>query len=327
MDFCEASHEKDIIGKDDFNFFNKKNAKAARKDDLKVMRDLKPILQQEVTLNDEGHKNGTYLFSKIPLIDTDGHAYGLVSIRMNITDIKRKEIELRKLVDVTSTQNEKLINFAHIVSHNLRSHSANFSMLLDFLSCEDCEEERKKIMKMLIDSSDNLLETLDDLNEVVHITTNTSLQKKYIPLNKKIATAQQNLGAELNKYNINVINSIADHMKIRVVPAYIDSILINFMTNGIKYSSPERDSFIKFSASVEGDYTVLQVEDNGLGIDLDKYGEKLFGMYKTFHTNRDSKGIGLYITKNQIEAMQGKITVASKVGKGTTFKIYFNDKD
>ncbi len=327
MEFCDVTDEKKIIGKDDFNFFDKKNAELARKDDLQVMRDLKPILRKEITLKDEGNKNGTFLISKTPLIDTDGHAYGLVSIRMDITDIKRKEIELRKLVDVTSSQNEKLINFAHIVSHNLRSHSANFSMLLDFLTNEKSETEKERIMKMLVDSSDNLLETLDNLNEVVHITTNTSLHKKYIQINKKIAAVQQNLSAELDQHNIEVINTIKNHVKIRVVPAYIDSILTNFMTNGIKYRSPERDSFIRLSASVEGDYTVLHIEDNGLGIDLDKYGEKLFGMYKTFHNNKDAKGIGLYITKNQIEAMKGKVTLDSKVGKGTTFKIYFNDKD
>jgi len=49
-------------------------------------------------------------------------------------------------------------------------------------------------------------------------------------------------------------------------------------------------------------------------------------MYKTFHKNHDSRGIGLFITKNQIEAMGGTIEVKSEVGKGTTFKIYFNEE-
>ncbi|MFS4494163.1 PAS domain S-box protein [Maribacter sp. 2308TA10-17] len=327
MDFCKVASTAEIIGKDDFSFFEKTRAEITRKDDLSVMRDLKPILRKEVTHKEDNGESSTYLISKIPLIDTDEHAYGLVSIRMNITDIKKTELELRKLIDVTSSQNEKLINFAHIVSHNLRSHSANFSMLLDFLANEKSEVEKERIMKMLLDSSDNLLETLDNLNEVVHITTNTSLHKKYLQLNKKIAKVQQNLSAELEQNKIEIINTIKNHVKIRVVPAYIDSILTNFMTNSIKYRSLERDSFIRLSTSVEGDYTVLHIEDNGLGIDLDKYGEKLFGMYKTFHDNKDAKGIGLYITKNQIEAMRGKVTVDSKVGKGTTFKIYFNDKD
>ncbi|MEP3208568.1 MAG: PAS domain S-box protein [Maribacter sp.] len=327
MEFCNVTSEQDIIGKDDFNFFDKSQAEITRKDDLAVMRDLKPILRKEVTHNEGNDEQSTYLISKIPLIDSDEHAYGLVSIRMNISEIKQKELELRKLIDVTSSQNKKLINFAHIVSHNLRSHSANISMLLDFLAAEKSDLERGKLMKMLLKASNNLLETLDNLNEVVHITTNTSLRKKQVKLNTKIAAVKQNLSAELNQHNIKVLNSIRDNVKIRVVPAYIDSILTNFMTNVIKYRSPKRNSFVKLSSSTEENYTVLHIEDNGLGIDLDKYGEKLFGMYKTFHENKDAKGIGLYITKNQIEAMGGKIAVDSTVGKGTTFKIYFNDKD
>ena len=59
-----------------------------------------------------------------------------------------------------------------------------------------------------------------------------------------------------------------------------------------------------------------------MGIDLEKYGEKLFGLYKTFHGNKDARGIGLFISKNQIEAMNGKIEVESKLNIGTTFKIH-----
>jgi sensor histidine kinase regulating citrate/malate metabolism len=79
------------------------------------------------------------------------------------------------------------------------------------------------------------------------------------------------------------------------------------------------------TAQKEGDRIVFSVEDNGIGIDLNKNGDKLFGMYKTFHTNDDARGIGLYITKNQIEAMGGNIITCSELNKGTTFKVYFNE--
>jgi signal transduction histidine kinase len=102
---------------------------------------------------------------------------------------------------------------------------------------------------------------------------------------------------------------------------------MNFFTNVIKYRSPDRPPVIKLRVSSEEHYTVLSIEDNGLGIDLERHRDKLFGMYKTFHENQDARGIGLYIVKNQIEAMNGKITVQSKVGVGTVFKIYFNEKD
>jgi sensor histidine kinase regulating citrate/malate metabolism len=82
---------------------------------------------------------------------------------------------------------------------------------------------------------------------------------------------------------------------------------------------------IELSTYDEGNYKVLEVKDNGLGLDLKKYGSKVFGMYKTFHGNEDARGFGLYITKTQIEAMGGKITLASEPDKGSTFKVYFYD--
>jgi sensor histidine kinase regulating citrate/malate metabolism len=77
---------------------------------------------------------------------------------------------------------------------------------------------------------------------------------------------------------------------------------------------------------LENGKVVLEIQDNGLGIDLARHGDKLFGMYKTFHKNENARGIGLFITKNQIESMGGSVTVDSKTNKGTTFKIYFNNE-
>ncbi|WP_422083934.1 PAS domain-containing protein [Ulvibacterium sp.] len=326
-DYLGVKDPEEVLGKTDYDFYDEETANITREDDLHVMNSMTPILGEE---RGSIKKNGdaiTFLTSKIPLIGDDGTAYGLVGISMDITNLKQKEEELRDLINVTSLQNKKLVNFAHIVSHNLRSHTANFSMLLDFLIHEKNEEEKQNIIGMLIDASDNLLETLENLNEVVAISTNTDLEKKPINLNEKIKTVQQNLAAFLLNNNAKIVNSISDDVYIKVVPAYIESILMNFITNGVKYKDPERDPIINLSATSNNGYTILSIADNGMGIDLKKYGDKLFGMYKTFHDKKDSRGIGLYITKNQIEAMNGKVMACSEVGKGTTFNIYFNEKD
>ena len=76
------------------------------------------------------------------------------------------------------------------------------------------------------------------------------------------------------------------------------------------------------------DFIILIFEDNGLGIDLKKHSKKLFGIYKTFHVHEDSRGVGLFITKNQVESMGGRIEVQSEVNVGTTFKIFLiNEKN
>ena len=200
-------------------------------------------------------------------------------------------------------------------------------MLLEFLVNEKNEVEKKNIVKMLVDASNNLLETLENLNEVLAISTKINLKKSSINLNKNIDKIKQNLTVLLKKERVKIINTISDQVCISAVPAYAESIITNFITNAVKYRSQERHPIIKLSVTKDDGYTVLSIEDNGLGIDLKKYGDKLFGMYKTFHDHPDARGIGLYLSKNQIEAMNGKMTVTSTVGVGTTFNIYFNEEN
>jgi len=249
----------------------------------------------------------------------------LVGFSIDISDRIEKELKLQNLIDVSSSQNDKLIDFAHIVSHNLRSHTTNFSMLLNFLSDEEDESERKKILKMLVDSSDNLLIAIGHLNEAIEIKENKNTDRQLIGLKEEISKIEQSLLAYLITTKTKLINEVPDKIKINVIPAYINTILTNVITNAIQYRSDKRESSVKLSATKKGKQTILSITDNGIGIDLDKHGSKLFGMYKTFHSGNESKGIGLYITKSQIEAMNGTVSVSSELDKGTTFKIYFND--
>jgi PAS domain S-box-containing protein len=326
-DYVGVKDPSELIGKSDFDLFDKKTAQISREEDLLVMNSLKPILGKETVHVKKDGSQTSFMTSKIPLLGTDGKAKGIIGFSLNISNLKQKEEELRDLINVTSLQNKKLINFAHIISHNLRSHTANFSMLLDFLVHESDEDEKLKIIGMLTNASDNLLETLDNLNEVVDISTNVNLEKHPVHLNSKIKAVQQSLFAFLKNHNATVVNLVPDDVHVMAIPAYLDSILMNFITNSVKYRDLSRPPVIKLSTQVRNDNIVLSIADNGLGIDLKKYGSKLFGMYKTFHNNSDARGIGLYITKNQIEAMNGKIITCSEVGKGTTFNIYFNEKN
>ncbi|UPT72353.1 MAG: ATP-binding protein [Flavobacterium sp. JAD_PAG50586_2] len=80
---------------------------------------------------------------------------------------------------------------------------------------------------------------------------------------------------------------------------------------------------VTIATKVEDDNVIITFKDNGIGIDLDKNKDKIFGLYQRFHNYPDSKGLGLYLVKSQVESMNGTISVASTVGKGTTFTITF----
>jgi len=248
---------------------------------------------------------------------------GYLGIATDISYIKETEKEIQSLLEVTKDQNERLKNFAHIVSHNLRSHSGNIAMMLDLYQQEYPELQENEFIELLNTASNNLKQTIEHLNEVVVMNTATSENLNSVNLYDCMEQTIKNVTGLAMKAGVTIDNKINSDLNLKVIPAYLESILLNFVTNGIKYQSNERASFIKLHTAFENSYVILYVEDNGIGIDLKKNRDKLFGMYKTFHNNKDARGIGLFISKNQIEAMNGKIEVESEVNVGTTFKIYF----
>ncbi|MCP4976344.1 MAG: PAS domain-containing protein [Maribacter sp.] len=258
------------------------------------------------------------------LKDEEGNPIKIIGTNWDITPIKEAEEELRKLLEVTNEQNNNLLNFAHIVSHNLRSHSSNLSMLSSFLIKEENEKERKKLITMIDEASSGLNETVQHLDEVVHVKTNVDGNMASINLHKALKNVEKNISTLFQEKEVICEIDVPKTHNLKAVPAYLDSILLNLFTNSVKYSALNRQPHIMVSSKIDGNKIVVAFSDNGQGIDLDRHGRKIFGMYKTFHGNKDAKGIGLFITKNQIEAMNGKIEVESTVNVGTTFNLYFD---
>ncbi len=270
------------------------------------------------------HKDGTHFPVQLTVtaIREAGEIVGYLGIAVDISEIKRVEREIKSLLDVAKDQNERLRNFAHIVSHNLRSHSGNISILIDLFLQENENMAEDELLKNLTLSANNLKETIVHLNEVVAMNTTVNENMKRLHLKTFVDAAVQNVKAIANDKQVNIINLVDDGLYVAGVDAYLDSIVLNFLTNAIKYKSDGRQAFVKIDSTTEGGFVMLKFEDNGIGMNLKLVKHKLFGMYKTFSTNPDARGIGLFITKNQIETLGGKIEVESEEGIGTTFKVY-----
>lgn len=247
---------------------------------------------------------------------------GFLGMATDITQMKQVEKETLALLAIAESQNERLKNFAYIVSHNLRSHSGGISTLIELIASDFPDFSQTEFFHYLKKSSDNLTETIKHLTEVVQINLSSKEKLVAVSLKTVIDNNINSLITQAKKQSIAIINEVNSDTSVLAIPAYLDSIVMNFITNAIKYNSPERKSFLKIQTEKTKKYVILKFIDNGLGIDLKKHGNKLFGMYKTFHNHTDSRGIGLFITKNQIESMNGKIEVESEVNCGTTFKIY-----
>jgi len=239
----------------------------------------------------------------------------------DITDRKQKENELNETLHIVSEQNSRLLNFAHIVSHNLRNHAGSISALLSLHEVEESEQEKEELLGYLNTASNRLNETIKDLNKLIDSQAGGGKDLKQIEFFHYLNNVKEILTTEIKLNNVQFEESIPDGLEIEYNPVYLESILLNLISNAIKYHHPERKPVIKIEVTDNDDGVVLTVSDNGLGIDLSKYGEKLFGMYNTFHKNKNAKGIGLYITKNQVESLGGKIDVQSEPDKGTAFHV------
>lgn len=270
------------------------------------------------------HKSGrtvwvTLIVSKI--WKKEKNVINHITIVEDITERRRAEEELKQSFEVVSEQNKRLLNFSYIVSHNLRSHTSNIQSISSFLEIAETQKERDDMIALLKQVSHSLNETMSNLNEVVSIRTNINLTVEQLNLHDYIEQAKVVLSKQMQSKFAKVQNLVPSNSEVLYNAAYLESILLNFISNAVRYSHPDRKPVIKISYD-EGQKK-LTIADNGIGIDLEKNGEKLFGMYKTFNNNPDSKGIGLFITKNQIDAMGGRIETESKLGVGTTFTIYF----
>ncbi|MFN4123744.1 MAG: sensor histidine kinase [Flavobacteriales bacterium] len=260
------------------------------------------------------------IFEKQVLIRIDG-------IIQDISERKKKEEQLRKTYLLAAKQNKQLQSFAYIVSHNLRSNVANFESIVNLLKEENEPEQKQKLIDSLVTSSDRLKETLFNLNEVILVQNNATDKFKNIDVCQELEKIAGGLTYLFLDAGAEIRFHFHCHPVISYIPAYFESIFQNLMTNAIKYRSPNRPCRIDIDVQELEDFVKVAVRDNGLGIDLNQYGAQLFGMYKTFHKNEDARGIGLFLVKNQIETMGGRIEVHSTPDEGTEFSVYLSIKN
>lgn len=278
----------------------------------------------ELTFQKKNGQRFPILISTSLLKDENGNALNYFANIKDITKNKEDENAIQEYISIVEGQNERLKNFTFIVSHNLRSHSSNIHGILDVIKLKEPELVENRFIQLLNKASNKLEDTLLHLNNVVSVVSSKQ-EMKTVKLSPFIDDFQSSFQTMIEKASVNFINEVEEDTYIEVVPAFLDSIITNLITNAIRYRDPEKESFVKIFSQKDKNYTMIGVEDNGLGLDLVKYGNKLFGMNKTFHNNKNAKGIGLFLTKNQIESMGGKIEVDSKPKKGSTFKVYFKN--
>ncbi|NER14450.1 PAS domain-containing protein [Leptobacterium flavescens] len=248
---------------------------------------------------------------------------GIRGVIQDIYELKIKEISIQKSMDIIASQNSRLYNFAHIVSHNLRSHSSNLELVSELFKGTNDPAEKDELFNTVTEISYSLNKTIEHLNEVAAIHTRINKKMERVQLSKTLQLVMASIKQIVMQEKAIIESDFSEVDELTYIPAYLESIMLNLITNAIKYKHPDRIPHIKIRSYRKGEKIRMEVSDNGIGIDLETFGSKIFGMYKTFHQADNAVGIGLFLTKNQIESLNGSIDVQSEVGTGTTFIINF----
>jgi len=224
-------------------------------------------------------------------------------------------------------QNSQLEQFGFIIAHNLRSPVARILGLTNLIKSEQFSMPQDEIViQKLQHSAEDLDHIIHDLNAILEIKKGATHSFEPINLMERLNKVRSILKERITESKAQITDNFNITMHCYGIPAYVESILYNLVSNAIKYRSPQRTPVIIVSAKTEGDYLKLEVSDNGIGLDLSIASEKVFNLYQRFHNHVEGKGIGLFLVKTQVEAMNGKITVESTVGEGTCFTIHLPRK-
>lgn len=271
--------------------------------------------QEEITTNSEKleEANTTIVAQANKLEQYNLHLQQLVDKKSG--DLTKTNTELVKTIN-------ELRQFSFSVSHNLRGPVARLLGLTNLMTMNSDTEEILKSAEFIKQSATELDEILRDLSTIIDIRTELYRVREKISLQEELAKCLAIIG-ESAVQQTKIFIDFQEPYVYGIRPM-VQSILYNLITNSLKYASSKRALQIhiqSLSNSLTG--ITLEVKDNGLGFDSQLQQDKLFNLYRRFHTHVPGKGLGLYLVKSQIEMMDGHVEAFSKPDQGAVFKITF----
>ncbi len=268
-------------------------------------------------------KNG----KKIP-VEVNNHLFKLkgktvaLAISRDITERKKTEKEMKKLIDDLKRSNDELEQFAYVASHDLQEPlrtTASFTQLLKRRYKGKFDSDADEFMDYVIDASIRMKDQIEGLLEFSRVTTGEKTFKQ-INMNDILNHAINNLKTLIKENNAKITYDSLPELS--GDDDQLQRVFQNIISNAIKFRKKNEDPRIHISVQRDeknSEY-IFQVADNGIGIEK-QYLERIFVIFRRLHTQEMYKGtgIGLSIVKRIIERHNGRIWAESDWGKGSTF--------
>ena len=280
------------------------------------------------------HKDGHYIWIEGTYLNLlqDETIHAIVLTYSDITQRKQMEDERQRLfeerlsiINHLTSRNRDLEQFSFIVSHNIRAPLANILGLTAMINDPRYDVELKdKAIEGIQTSAKKLDSILSDLNDILQTRNEISEKKTQVKFSEKVNKVKELLMDVIQSKKVVIETDFTQTDSIHTIKSYIHAIFYNLISNSIKYAQPGIEAHIKIWVEKLNDKIILHFKDNGLGFNLEKNGNAVFGLYKRFNTTIEGKGMGLFMVKTQVEALQGTIELRSKPNEGSHFIITFH---
>ena len=325
-----------LIGKDDYEYASMRNISTEFADRRKnVFTDVTKTGIAKSFEDLHIQKDGKHVFilrKYYPVYNENKELEMMLGYGLDITSIKESELAAKRSEEQLRLANTKLqknyaqlMQYSYVVSHNLRAPIANLVGLSNFFSPSE-NEKNNTIISHIKESSERIDTILKDLNSILSVREEINHSMEKISLFKVLNEVTSDLKQEIKEANALISTNISENCFIYSINSFMHSVFYNLISNALKYRDRNRDCTISVNANFDDKQVTLTFVDNGIGIDLAKHKDKIFGLYKRFHKDvAEGTGIGLHLIKEQIETLGGNITIKSELGKGTTFKVELNE--
>ncbi len=294
--------------------------------EMEVLKRGQPLTIPNYVFVDNEGKLHVFDITKVPYVLPGSSEKAILGIWSDITDKKNAELERNNMVADIMLRNQDLEQFSFIVSHNLRAPVANVIGITDLLLNKDFDKnEERDFLLMLSSSVGKLDNVIKDLNYVLQYKHEVNERRENISFALLVSEVKISIRKLFKNEDLKIISDFTSVSEMFTIKNYLYSIFMNLISNSIKYRQLDKKPVIEIISKKVNNTIEITFRDNGMGIDMVRKGDQVFGLYKRFHTHTEGKGMGLFMVKTQVEALGGTISVESEVNVGTTFKILFGN--
>ena len=274
----------------------------------------------EVEIKTKQGETRHWLISGAPNYDLKGNVIGSIGIHLDITDLKILQFQKEELLNKLEKNNEELQEYAHIVSHDLKSPLRSIYALTSWLR-QDNQDKLDDLSLKNISLIEATLEKMDQLIDDIYNYSSAGTENSKLEEVDLDGLVRNTISMLYIPNHVNVkINSKLP--KVLVYKTKIQQVFQNLITNAIKFIDKET-GLVEISVQDQESHFLFSVKDNGIGIEK-KYFDKIFKLFNRLSESKESTGIGLSIVKKVVDLHQGEIWLESIPSKGTTF--YFTLK-